>query len=82
MRLIQTLRKRDKEHYQIPKSVQQWMPIQRVYADGIFFYGGRFSKTYRFSDINYSIASKNDQMTMFLQWCAVINALDVGAVMG
>lgn len=79
MRLIQTLRKRDKEHYPIPKSVQQWMPIQRVYADGIFFYGGRFSKTFRFSDINYSIASKDDQMTMFLQWCAVINALDVGA---
>lgn len=79
MRLIQTLRKRDKEHCPIPKSVQQWMPIQRVYADGIFFYGSRFSKTFRFSDINYSIASKDDQMTMFLQWCAVINALDVGA---
>lgn len=63
----------------MPKSIQQWMPIQRVYADGILFYDGRFSKTYRFSDINYSIASKDDQMSMFLQWCAVINALDVGA---
>ncbi len=79
MRLIQTLRKRDKEHYPFPKSVQQWMPIRRIYADGIFFYGGRFSKTYRFSDINYAIASKEDQMSMFLKWCAVINALDVGA---
>lgn len=79
MRLIQTLRKCDKEHYPIPKSVQQWMPVQSVYPDGVFFYGGRFSKTFRFSDINYSIASKDDQMTMFLQWCAVINALDVGA---
>lgn len=79
MRLIQSLRKCDKEHYPIPKTVQQWMPIQRVYPDGIFFYEGRFSKTFRFTDINYSIASKEDQMTMFLQWCAVINALDVGA---
>ena len=52
MRLIQSVRKGDKEHYPIPKTVQQWMPIQRVYPDGIFFYEGRFSKTFRFTDIN------------------------------
>lgn len=79
MKMIQSLRRKDREHYPMPKSVQQWMPIQRVYADGIFFYGGRFSKTFRFTDINYAIAAKDDQMAMFLQWCAVINALDVGA---
>ena len=45
MKMIQSLRRKDREHYPMPKSVQQWMPIQRVYADGIFFYGGRFSKT-------------------------------------
>lgn len=66
MRLIQSLRKCDKEHYPIPKTVQQWMPIQRVYPDGIFFYEGRFSKTFRFTDINYSIASKEDQMPMMI----------------
>ena len=43
MKMIQSLRRKDREHYPMPKSVQQWMPIQRVYADGIFFYGGRFS---------------------------------------
>ena len=76
---LNLLTKLDKEHCAVPKSVQQWMPIQRVYADGIFYCEGKFSKTYRFTDINYSIASPEDQRTMFLQWCAVINALDTGA---
>ena len=76
---LNLLTRRDKEHCAVPKSVQQWMPIQRVYADGIFYCDGKFSKTYRFTDINYSIASPEDQRTMFLQWCAVINALDTGA---
>ena len=76
---LNLLTRRDKEHCAVPKSVQQWMPIQRVYADGIFYCEGKFSKTYRFTDINYSIASPDDQRTMFLQWCEVINALDTGA---
>lgn len=57
--------------------MQQRMPIQRAYADAIFFYSGRFSMTFRFMDINYAITAKDDQMAIFLQWCAVINALDV-----
>ena len=79
MNLIQSLQKTDPNYCLIPKSIQQWMPIHRVYADGIFLYGDRYSKTYRFTDINYSIASPEDQKDMFLKWCAVINSLDVGA---
>lgn len=79
MKLIDSMKKRDKESYPIPKSIQQWMPIHRVYPDGIFLYRDRYSKTFRFTDVNYKIASPDDQRSMFMKWCAVINSLDVGA---
>lgn len=36
------------EMFSVPKSVQETIPIKRVYKDGIFEVGGRFSKTFRF----------------------------------
>lgn len=54
--LSQALRM-DKERFKVPKSVQQAIPIQRIWPDGIFQQGTKFSKTYRFTDINYYIAS-------------------------
>ena len=58
--------KQDKEPYVIPKTVQHTIPIQRVWPDGIFLCGGKFSKCWRFEDINYAIASKEDKTEMFL----------------
>lgn len=55
------------------------MPIECVYPDGIFQVGSKFSKSFRFTDINYAIASKEDQKIMFLMYCELINALDAGA---
>ena len=43
--------------FKIPRSVQQSIPIQRVWQDGIWQVNGRFSQTWRFADINYSLAS-------------------------
>ena len=59
--MIKTLHrtlKLEKEKFKIPKSVQQAIPIQRIWPDGIFQSGRLFSKSFRFTDINYSIASK------------------------
>ena len=56
MPLIKTLSqalRMDKERFKVPKSVQQAIPIQRIWPDGIFQQGTKFSKTYRFTDINY-----------------------------
>ena len=64
MPLIKTLSqalRMDKERFKVPKSVQQAIPIQRIWPDGIFQQGTKFSKTYRFTDINYYIASKDNQ---------------------
>jgi hypothetical protein len=59
--LIKTLKnlfKQDKERFVVPKTVQQAIPITAVYEDGIFVVGKKFSRTFRFTDINYSVASK------------------------
>ena len=71
--------KAEKEKFTIPKSVQDAIPIQRIWPDGIFQIGSRFSKTFSFTDINYSIASKDDKTAMFLDYAELLNALDSGA---
>ena len=76
--LTQTL-KMDKERFTVPKSVQQAVPIHRIWQDGIFQVGNKYSKSFRFSDINYSIASKEDKTEMFLDYSDLLNALDSGA---
>ena len=82
MPIIKTLTKAtklEKEKFKIPKSVQDAIPIQRIWPDGIFQVGSRFSKTFSFTDINYSIASKDDKTAMFLDYSELLNALDSGA---
>ena len=81
MPLIKTLSqaiKMDRERFRVPKSVQQAIPINRIWPDGIFQSGKKFSKSFRFSDINYAIASKEDKTEMFLDYSALLNALDSG----
>ena len=72
--LSQALRM-DKERFKVPKSVQQAIPIQRIWPDGIFQQGTKFSKTYRFTDINYYIASKDNKTEMFLDYSELLNSL-------
>ena len=76
--LLTTL-KQDKETFEVPKSVQDAIPIRRLWPDGIFQFGNKFSKTLRFSDINYAIASKEDKTAMFLDYSELLNALDAGS---
>lgn len=71
--------KLDREKFTIPRSVQEAIPIRRIWPDGIFQVGNKYSKTYRFTDINYAIASKDDKTEMFLDYSELLNALDSGA---
>ena len=80
--MIKTLNntiKQDRTAYKIPRSVQDIIPIQRIFADGIFQFGTKYSRTLRFSDINYAIASKEDKTAMFLGYSELLNALDSGS---
>ena len=76
--LLTTL-KQDKETFEVPRSVQDAIPIRRLWPDGIFQFGSKFSKTLRFSDINYAIASKEDKTAMFLDYSELLNTLDAGS---
>ena len=72
--------KQDKERYQIPGKVQDIIPVRTVYPDGIFLSGkGKYSKTFRFRDINYAVASRADKEMMFLEYSELLNAFDSGA---
>ena len=56
---INNLKKQEKDNFNIPKSIQQVIPIQRIWTDGIFLVGkNKYSQTFKFSDINYAVASK------------------------
>ncbi|MCR4693151.1 MAG: ATP-binding protein [Firmicutes bacterium] len=69
-----------KEKRKIAKTVQQSIPIDILYKDGIFKCGHSFTKTWRFSDINYAVASDDDQLSLFLAHSALINGLPTDAV--
>jgi hypothetical protein len=71
--------RQDKERMNIPKSVQQVIPVKRIWPDGIWLVGNKYSKCWRFSDINYAIASKDDKTAMFLDYSELLNALDSSA---
>ena len=80
MRTIKNLFKQDKEKFVPPKSVQDTIPIQTIYKDGIFQVGkNKYSKCYRFTDINYAVASRSDKEAMFLDYSELLNSLDPGA---
>ena len=76
---IKTILAQDKEKFKVPKKVQDFIPIKCVWPDGIFKVGNKFSKTYKFSDINYLVASREDKESMFLTYSELLNSLDSGA---
>ncbi len=80
MRALNKIFKRDKEKLRVPRSVQDAIPVKAIWQDGIFLVGkNKYSKCYKFSDINYAIAGRDDRETMFLQYSEVLNSFDTGA---
>ncbi|MEF9966903.1 MAG: ATP-binding protein [Longicatena sp.] len=70
------LKRQSKEKYKIPKTAQQIVDIDVIYKDGIFKLGNKFSKTYKFTDINYAIASKDEKVGLFIDYSELLNSLD------
>ena len=79
IKTLKNLFKQDKERYTVPRKVQDVIPIRRIWKDGIFLTGGKFAKTYKFTDINYLVASREDKESMFLTYSELLNSLDSGA---
>lgn len=78
--LLRKTKRVKKPKRKIPKTVQQSIPIDVIYKDGIIQSGRTFSKMWRFSDINYEVASNAEQEEMFLAHSAILNGLPTDAV--
>lgn len=80
MKTLKMLFKQDKEAFVVPKSVQDVVPVNRIWEDGIFQVGkNKYSKCYKFTDINYAVASRSDKEGMFLEYSDLLNSFDTGA---
>lgn len=71
--------KSEKERFNIPRSVQQSIPIKKIYGDGVWLVGGKHSRTWRFADVNYAAASDEDRRSIFLSYGSALNALPTDA---
>ena len=80
IKTLSNILKQDKERFVIPKSVQQAIPIKAVWENGIFKVGrNKFSRSYRFTDVNYAVAGREDKESMFLAYSELLNSFDSGA---
>ena len=79
MKTLKRILKEDKEKYTVPKRVRDVIPIRRIWKDGIFLVGNKFSKTFKFTDINYDLASEDDKRKMFGNYAALLSSLEYGA---
>ncbi len=77
IKTIKNIKRMEKDNFTIPKSVQQLIPIKKIWQDGIFLVGkNKYSLTYKFTDINYAVASKEDKEVMFLDYSELLNSFD------
>lgn len=71
------LKKAGEPLFKSPKSIQQTIEIMAVAENGIFEVAkNRFSKCYRFQDMNYTTATENEQIGIFERYCKFLNSLD------
>lgn len=77
MKTLNKIFKLDKEKFVVPRSSQDIIPIKALWEDGIFLIGNnKYSKSYKFIDINYAVASREDKESMFLDYSELLNSLD------
>ncbi|MCM1524821.1 MAG: ATP-binding protein [Ruminococcus sp.] len=61
----------------VKKTVQETLPYIRYCDDYILeVEANRYSKTYKFDDLNYSIATDEEQEGIFIGYCDVLNSFD------
>ena len=79
MKTLKEAIKAEKYKFKISKAVQDVIPIKEVYKDGIFYLGNnRYSKTFRFTDVNYNIASDEEKKKLMKTYWSVLNSFSTG----
>ena len=71
------LKKASEPLYKTPKSIQETIEIMAVAENGIFEVNkNKYSKCYRFQDINYTTATEDEQIGIFERYRKFLNSLD------
>ena len=73
---FERIKKQNKERIKVPRTVQDTIPVDTIYKDGIFRMRNKYSKSYRFLDINYKIASGEDKNNLLLSYSDPLNSFD------
>jgi len=61
----------------VPRTAQQTIPYREMLQDGICrVHDGYYTKTIEYDDINYSVASNDDQAAIFDGYCGFLNYFD------
>lgn len=84
-KILKQIRRQDREKLRAYKTVQQTIPLEQVYDDGIFCVQkgkkeSKFSVTFRLRDISYQFVSDEAQRNIFLIWSAALNSLTPGTI--
>jgi len=59
----------------VPKSVQDTIPYERVYKNGVIeIEENRFSKCYKIEDANFKVATDDEQETIFILYGELLNS--------
>ena len=75
---LSLLKKASEPLYRTPRSVQEAIEITKISDGGIFEVGeSRFSKTYLYTDLNYTTVDEEEQISIFERYCRFLNSLDV-----
>jgi len=94
IKTLEKQNERDSVRGKQPNTAQEVFPIYAAHEDGIFLLsppspktllGSRvaeqkYAQTWRFTDINYAVASRDEKENLFLRYSDILNACDIGAV--
>lgn len=76
-RQLQALMRSRQQRKKPPHSVQETIPYERMWTDGICRVSpSYYTKTVQFWDINYQLAQNEDKSAIFEGWCDFLNAFD------
>ena len=74
---MKELKRPDEPLFKTPKIVQQTLDIQKVSENGIFQLSStRYSKTYKFKDINYITSNHEEREDIIEEYCKLLNTFD------
>ncbi len=85
IRLAEKKRKKEKKKVvkkkrSVPRTTQKTLPYKCVCDNFLMKVDdNKYSKTYVFEDVNYSIAKQEEQESIFLGYCSVLNSFDTSA---